>query len=114
MPETENELEFNPSESDPCLPELPPQLLEDPEILNEFRKLVPKALQRLAAMLENDSTSEANLLKVIGMILDRACGKAGSSGKTAPVQETLEESEAYIMSVVTRAREKLKEETQDE
>ena len=113
MPETENELDINPSDPDSCLPELPPQLLEDPEILNEFRKLIPKALQRLSAPLENDSTSEANLLKVIGMILDRACGKPGSSAKTAPVQETLEESESYIMAVLTRAREKLKEETQE-
>ena len=88
MPETENELDINPSDPDSCLPELPPQLLEDPEILNEFRKLIPKALQRLSALLENDSTS-------------------------APVQETLEESESYIMAVLTRAREKLKEETQE-
>ena len=113
MPEIENEENIELSEPDSCLPELPQQLLEDPEILNEFRKLIPKALARLSALLESENTSEANLLKVIGMIFDRACGRPGASVKADPVKETIEESEAYVMEIVQRAREKLKEETQE-
>ena len=86
---------------------------EEQDIQNELRKLLPKAVQRLSEILNNDNASEGNLMKAIAIIFDRAYGRPGTSAKVASAKETMEEAEAYVAAIVRRAREKLKEETQE-
>ena len=91
----------------------PKRTKEEKDALNEVRKLAPKAAQRLAKILEDETVSRAILLKAIEIVFDRTYGRPESSVKVTSVQETLEESEAYVMAVVKRARQKLKEETRE-
>ena len=58
--------------------------------------------------------SKAILLKAIEIVFDRTYGKPEASVKVTSVQETLQESEAYVMAIVQRARNRLREETADE
>ena len=91
----------------------PKRTKEEKDALNEVRKLAPKAAQRLAKILEDETVSRAILLKAIEIVFDRTYGRPEASVKVSSVQETIEESEAYVMAVVKRARQKLKEETRE-
>ena len=87
---------------------------EEKDALNEVRKLAPKAVERLKQILEDSTVSKAILLKAIEIVFDRTYGKPEASVKVTSVQETLQESEAYVMAIVQRARNRLREETADE
>ena len=92
----------------------PKRTKEEKDALNEVRKLAPKAVERLKQILEDSTVSKAILLKAIEIVFDRTYGKPEASVKVTSVQETLQESEAYVMAIVQRARNRLREETADE
>ena len=92
----------------------PKRTKEEKDALNEVRKLAPKAVERLKQILEDSTVSKAILLKAIEIVFDRTYGKPEASVKVTSVQETLQESEAYVMAIVQRARNRLREEIADE
>ena len=92
----------------------PKRTKEEKDALALIRSLAPKAAERLKEIIEDENVSRAILLKAIEIIFDRAYGKPEAAVKVTSVQETLEESEAYVMAVVRRAREKLRQETMQE
>jgi len=92
----------------------PKRTKEEKDALNEVRKLAPKAVERLKQILDDTAVSKAILLKAIEIVFDRTYGKPEASVKVTSVQETLQESEAYVMAIVQRARNRLREETADE
>lgn len=92
----------------------PKRTKEEKDAMERIRSLAPKAVERLKDIIEDDNVSRAILLKAIEIIFDRAYGKPEAAVRVTSVQETLEESEAYVMAVVQRARKRLMEETGDE
>ena len=92
----------------------PKRTKEEKDALELIRKLAPKAADRLKEIVDDENASRVILLKAIEIIFDRTYGKPEAAVRVTSVQETLEESEAYVMAIVQRARNRLREETADE
>ena len=80
---------------------------EDPgaqEALEAMKALAGNAVEVLRSLMEDPDTSPTVRVKVCEMILDRTYGKTSSTVKTASTAQTVQESLAYILSLVEQVR----------
>ena len=82
----------------------PKRTPEEKDALEAIRKLAPGAAEKLKALLNSTRTPAAVKVRVCELILDRTYGKPDSSVKVTSVQQTVEQSRDYILSLVERVR----------
>jgi len=70
------------------------------EINGWFLEICPQAISSLRDLIADPSTPVASKVQLIGMVLDRALGKAETPVKVTTSQESMEEAEARLMALV--------------
>ncbi len=78
----------------------PKRTREQKESLKVIRSFAPLAVEVLESLLKSDDVSAADMVRICELILDRACGKAGSAVRVTSARETVEESRSCILSLV--------------
>ena len=82
----------------------PKRTPEEKDALEAIRRLVPDAAEKLSELLESAWTPVAVKVRICELIFDRAFGRPNSSVKVTSVQQTVEQSRNYILSLVERVR----------
>ena len=77
---------------------------EDLSALEAMKALAGEAVSCLRTLMEDDDTSPTVRVKICEMILDRTWGKTSSTVKTASTAQTVQESLAYILSLVEQVK----------
>ena len=83
----------------------PKRSKEEKDALESIKALAPEAAEKLRALLNSGKTSAATKVKICELILDRTYGKSESAVKLTSVQQTVEQSRDYVLSLVDRIRE---------
>ena len=65
-----------------------------------FLEICPQAVNCMRDLISDPSTPVASKVQLIGMVLDRALGKAETSVRVTTSQESQEEAEAQLMAIV--------------
>ena len=83
----------------------PKRTKEEKDALEAIKAMAPEAADKLRTLLNSSRTSAAMKVKICEIILDRTYGKSESAVKLTSVQQTVEQSRDYILSLVERVRE---------
>ena len=78
----------------------PKRTQEEKDALEAIKRLAPEAAEKLKALLRSPKTPPALVLRACEVILERTYGKPESSVRLSSVQETVEQSQEYIMALV--------------
>ena len=70
------------------------------EINRWFLDICPQAVTSMRDLITDPSTPVASKVQLIGMVLDRALGKAETPIKVTTSQESMDEAEAQLMAMV--------------
>ena len=70
------------------------------EINRWFLEICPQAITSMRDLITDPSTPVASKVQLIGMVLDRALGKAETPIKVTTSQESMDEAEAQLMAMV--------------
>ena len=80
----------------------PKRTREEKDALDAIRTLAPDAVEKLKALLNSPKTSPAVKVRICELILDRTYGKSESAVKLTSVQQNVEQSRDYILSLVSQ------------
>ena len=83
----------------------PKRTREEKDALDAIRTLAPDAVDKLKKLLESSKTSPAVKVKICELILDRTYGKSESAVKVTSVQQSVEQSRDYVLSLVEQVKE---------
>ena len=70
------------------------------EIREEFLKICPQTVWKIRDMISDPGTPPAVAAQLIGMVLDRALGKAEMPVKVTTTQENVERAEMQILAMI--------------
>ena len=70
------------------------------EINRWFMDICPQAITSMRDLITDPSTPVASKVQLIGMVLDRALGKAETPIRVTTSQESMDEAEAQLMAMV--------------
>ena len=76
------------------------QKSREDRIRDWFLEICPQAVISIRDLINDPSTPIASRVQLIGMVLDRALGKAETPIKVTTSQESMDEAEAQLMAMV--------------
>ena len=76
------------------------QKSREDRIRDWFLEICPQAVISIRDLINDPSTPIASRVQLIGMVLDRALGKAETPIKVTTSQESMEEAENQLMAMV--------------
>ena len=79
------------------------------EIRQEFLEICPQAVWRIRDLISDPGTPVAVAAQLIGMVLDRALGKAEMPVKVTTTQENVERAEMQILAMIAQIENEIDE-----